>query len=116
MTDPRGGGQRKTRIDDQLVSCLQHRYRRWTLWCLAQTDASLHLADVAREIAHRESSTAKTTPTEDTARSIYIQLYHNHIPKLNETDMVSFNSDEKLVSLTVDPNVILARLDSECEL
>jgi len=39
---------------------------------------------------------------DDAAERIYIDLYHRHLPKLQEAGVVSFDAEARLASIAVD--------------
>jgi len=41
-------------------------------------------------------------------RSIYIRLYHTHLPLLDEADVVSFDAESKMVSLAENGGRLVA--------
>lgn len=83
-----GSGQRPR-------SLLDEQYRRQVLRCLGESEVALHVADLAREIAREEASTEDGTSPEEIVRSIYIQLYHINLPKLDEIGAVSFRPNRR---------------------
>ena len=80
---------------------LAHPYRRAVLRYRRWGTGPFHLADVAREVARQvaDGSGGDGPPT----RSVYIALYHNHVPKLAAAGVVSFDPGERLVSFPEAP-------------
>lgn len=67
---------------------LDHRYRRRTLRRLR--GEPVHLADLAGEIAREH-------PGDPEPERVYVELYHVHVPKLEDAGLVAFDPDEKTV-------------------
>lgn len=77
---------------------LRNRRRRYTLYCLKTSETPMAVADLADEIVRWETD-ASPPAVQDVREQVYISLYHCHLPKLAEADLVSFDSDRKLVDL-----------------
>ncbi|WP_425607567.1 DUF7344 domain-containing protein [Natrinema zhouii] len=58
------------------------------------------LADLADEIAAREKETSITDIPAEEVKRIYMPLYHTHIPKLEEADLVHYKQERDTVTLT----------------
>lgn len=83
---------------DTVYELLSNRRRRYLLDCLAEHGYSLTLADLADEVAAREhDAQVKAVPEEEVLR-IYLTLYHQHVPKLAEADVVRYDQDGDLVA------------------
>lgn len=92
-------------------SLLRHRHRRWALKCLARTDGSLHLADLAHDVARIAAARRGKSAVLDEAETLYVRLYHNHVPRLHEAGVVSFDRETRLVSTTAETDDVLASLE-----
>ena len=92
---------------DRRTQLLAAPYRRLTLQQLARAESSLHLADLARDLARLapEDGGAGGDP-----RAIRLQLYHNHLPRLAHADLVDFEIESLLASLTHDGADLAASL------
>jgi|GEM_PF-3548467 len=86
-------------------AALSHR-RLSALRCLVRADDGLHLADLARDVARREGTEREAKERgpvdDDAAERIYVDLYHRHLPKLQEAGVVSFDAEARLASMAVD--------------
>lgn len=83
---------------DELLRVLADRRRRYVLQCLKTAKTPMALADLADDLVRWELD-AEPTAVQDERERIYISLYHHHLPKLAEHDLVSFDLNQKLVSL-----------------
>lgn len=91
---------------DELFAALAHRRRRALLRVL-QEEGEMDVASLAGHVVaedRAETIHAVPDPEVDRAR---ISLYHQHLPRLDDTGLVDFDADAGLVSVT-EPG---ARLD-----
>lgn len=77
---------------------LANRRRRDVLHCLKISTTPMALADVANALVHWETDVSPSAVQEIRER-VYVSLYHTHLPKLAEVDLVAFDIDQKLVDL-----------------
>lgn len=62
------------------------------------------LADLADEVAVREADAPlPEVPAED-VRDVYMMLYHNHVPRLENHGLVRYDQDRDMVALTERAN------------
>lgn len=80
---------------------LAHPRRRYLLYSL-QVGTDWTLKDLAVKIANWENGTGDTRPTDDHIEAVYVSLYHNHIPKLVDDDILEF--DEATERIKLGPN------------
>lgn len=83
---------------DALHGLLAHHRRRHVLVCLDQHDR-LALADLADEVAAREHDEPIAEIPEEEVLCIYSSLWHAHVPKLVEANVVEYDQDRDIVSL-----------------
>lgn len=86
---------------NRVYEALADRRRRYVLHCLNTSRTPMALADLADAIVRWETDTAPTEVQTERER-IYTSLYHWHLPKLADTNLVSFNVTTKRVSLRED--------------
>ncbi len=86
-----------------LCEILSHERRRFTLYCLERYRTPMALADLADEVARLEydAATLLQIPGED-VKEIYLDLYHSHIPKLEEANLLEYSQEEDTVYLTYE--------------
>lgn len=73
---------------------LSNRRRRLLLWILHESSTPLGIVEVAERIGEREYE----NPTVSQQRFISLSLYHNHIPRLEDADVVLYNEDDGTIA------------------
>ncbi len=87
------------RTMDELFDVLSHRYRRHALVALRNRDGPTALADLAVDVAERETDEPSDDGLKELAREIEISLYHVHVPKLADAEFVEFDRDRNTVRI-----------------
>lgn len=87
---------------DQVVRALADEQRRHVLGILEAAETPLALADIAIELAQRETGEAESDSMFETARQIRLRLHHGHLPKLAEADLIDYDIEKGLVALPDD--------------
>lgn len=100
---------------DTIFELLAHHRRRTILALLQTYSYPLPLADVAEEVAVREHDTSIDGIPADEVKRIYMTLYHRHIPKLSQYEVVSYDQDRDMVALTERGGQLLAVMDVAIE-
>lgn len=87
------------RLDEtEIHDVLRNDRRRLTLRCLRETeDMALSLGELSERVAALE--TGESPPPRDKRQSVYVSLQQTHLPKLEELDVVEYDTDRKSVSL-----------------
>lgn len=85
---------------ETVFQLLSHSTRYGLLECLSDHDETLALADASEEIARAVEDEPVQAIEADTVKRIYMALYHSHIPKLVDHDIVSYDQEHDLVALT----------------
>lgn len=93
---------------DDVFGVLAHRHRRDTLVVLAEHETSLTLLDLANEIARREHGAPVDEISEETIKTVHIDLYHCHVPKLAEAGFVDYDRGTNFVELTGSTKSLLS--------
>lgn len=89
---------------DERLELLSSRYRRYTLYSLAMFTTPVSLARVADHVTELLFGvSAEEAP--DERLDVYMRLYHNHIPRLADADVVVY--DQREDTLDLGPNVVL---------
>lgn len=83
---------------DGVFQALADERRRLALQCLHEHEEPMTLDELADQIAAREYGGPVTEIPADEVKRIYLSLYHVHVPKLEETWLVRFDEDERVVS------------------
>lgn len=103
-------------VRDSSSNIPTNRRRRYVLHCLETSETPMAVADLTDELVRWETGRSPTA-VQDVREKIYTKLYHCHLPKLAGADLVSFDIDQKLVSLREDTeelplDVVRPNLDS----
>ncbi|WP_227379690.1 DUF7344 domain-containing protein [Haladaptatus halobius] len=107
-----GGEQRKRQTSkkasetaelsaDESCTVFVEPRRRYVLYCLKTSKRPIPLADLADELVRWEIDMAPTA-VQDERERIYVSLYHCHLPKLADANLISFDMNRKLVTLHKD--------------
>lgn len=97
---------------DVLFDALSNRRRRSALRCLVTYDTPMTLADLADEVTVREQEKPLTQIPADDVMQVYLSLYHAHVPKLADADLVEYSQEQDLVRLTEECDRVQQLLDS----
>ncbi|MBX0321423.1 hypothetical protein EGH21_00130 [Halomicroarcula sp. F13] len=93
MSSVSDDGPGTTLSRDEVHSLLASRWRRYLLYCLFLYTAPVSLATVADTVTEFEHGVpAPTVP--DERLSVYMRLYHTHVPKLDAADVVDYDQSE----------------------
>lgn len=104
MTDPSSDTPAAGTVDRTTVhDLLAADRRRHVLACLAD-HGTLALPDLADQVAERERDTALPQIPEDEVLTVYLSLYHTHVPKLADADVVRYSQNRDTVALAADPD------------
>lgn len=79
---------------------LSHSTRIGLLECLKDYDETLALADVSEEVACTVEDKPVQNIEAESVKQIYMALYHSHIPRLEAHDIVQYDQERDLVTLT----------------
>ncbi|MCU4742023.1 hypothetical protein OB955_24175 [Halobacteria archaeon AArc-m2/3/4] len=102
---------------DTVFSILDTCRRRTTLAVL-DDHQTVALADLADEVAVREHDTRITNLSPEAVTEIYLDLYHNHVPKLADAGLATYDQERDLIASIdrldeLEPFLSMARTD-EC--
>ncbi|WP_254862069.1 DUF7344 domain-containing protein [Halovivax gelatinilyticus] len=86
-----------TALDDALALLSNHRRRR-TLMTVLDHGEPLTLPDVADEVAIDEHDRPLTEISPETVTNVYISIYHDHLPRLVDAGLVTYDQERDLVS------------------
>lgn len=85
---------------DTIFNLLSHQLRRELLRCLQDYDEPLALADAADELAVATNDVSSLTDVDpETVKQIYMALYHSHIPKLADYNVVEYDQERDMIVL-----------------
>lgn len=83
-------------INDTLGALADPR-RRDALSCVRDADEPLTLVRLARMITAREADAPPTEVSSDAIQQVYLSLYHIHLPKLADLDLLTYDEAEGIV-------------------
>lgn len=83
----------------QLCDLLADNRRRYALQYLLENETPIAVADLADEVAARESDISVRAISAEEARRIHSSLWHSHVPKLLDAGIVDCNRDRRTVTL-----------------
>lgn len=89
---------------NQILDLLSAHRRRYTLYCLYLYANPMRLSDVADQVTEWEHGRPGDELLEERLRT-YNDLYHCHVPKLADADVIGYSQEENMVELAsnVDP-------------
>lgn len=88
---------------DAALEALASERRRHLVSLLLEHDEPMAMADLSKEIAKRECCDEGSPLLDDHAKDIYLTLYHLHVPKLVDLDVLTCNDDR--LTVTTNPAV-----------
>ncbi|XVH32116.1 DUF7344 domain-containing protein [Haloferacaceae archaeon DSL9] len=101
----------RTESYDDPLAVLSNRRRRYALRCLCRYQNPLPLADVAEEVAALEYDERVAEMSPETLKRVYMSLYHTHLPKMVEANLVEYDQERDSVALVGSPPRLERRLD-----
>ena len=75
---------------DELHGVLSHRRRRVVLGELDEVEGPLSLDELAERVVRSEAQPPFVDVPEDDVEAVRISLYHTHLPKLAESNLVEY--------------------------
>lgn len=112
--EPNGERSGETEQVSELLDVLANRRRRYAVYCLHTFATPMALADVTDEIVRFEMDTEPTT-VPDVRKQVYTDLYHRHLPKLAAVEIVKFDTEENLVDVGPDADMLKPYLEQLCD-
>lgn len=88
---------------DALFDVLSNPRRRFVLAYLDESSNPLPLRDIAYQLATWEYD--EEVPSDD-VKSIYVSLFHVHIPKMAEVGLIEYSEERDAVTLVEDCDAI----------
>ncbi|WP_331232888.1 DUF7344 domain-containing protein [Natronorarus salvus] len=82
---------------DELFQALADDRRQAVLACLAEVEGTLALADLANDVVAREGVESPASPPDAETETVYLSLYHRHVPHLADAGLVSYDPERELV-------------------
>jgi hypothetical protein len=95
---------------DPVYEALAHSRRRYLCYTLLE-DTEWSLTDLARKIAAWENDVPDHAVTEDQREAVYISLYHAHVPKLVDEDVIAFDDVTETITTAEHAEQVLTALE-----
>ncbi len=111
-TSNRGGTAAQGPSREAMFDLLGNSRRRRVLRHLLD-DRQITLTDLSARIAAWENDTPIANLTSRERKQVYSSLYQTHIPRLSEHGLVEYDAEDRLVTLTGDPDRIRRFLEVE---
>lgn len=89
--------------ESDIFALLAKRRRRLLLRILQESDSPPSVSELAERIEALEDE----SPSDEAQRTIYLSLYHNHLPRLEEADVVRYDRAEGTVAPDVNFHTIV---------
>lgn len=88
--------------EERCYEALADEDRRTVLSSLCESETAMSLSELAVELAQAASGPTEIGGDGDSVERHEIELYHRHLPKLDDIGLVDFDQDRRLVSLTAE--------------
>lgn len=85
---------------DQIFHLLQNERRRLALTYLSEREGEVEMRAIAEQVAAWEHDTTVAALDSDQRQRVYIPLYQNHLPKLDEEGVIEYNKSRGIVERT----------------
>lgn len=95
---------------DTMFEALAHERRRFLLYTLMEDDA-WSLLDLARKLAAWEEDVSEADADETVVERTYISLYHAHVPKLDDLEIIEFDRETETISKGDNAEQVLTVLE-----
>lgn len=108
-------GDESQLTDDQVFWVLSNRRRRDILQYLREHGGTASLGELAEYIAAKENEKSVQQLSSDERKRVYVGLYQNHLPMMDDMDVVNYDDDRKTVELRDTVTDLEAYLTGEIE-
>jgi hypothetical protein len=100
---------------DELFHLLQNQRRRRVLLYLQSADSEVTMREVAEQVAAWENDTTVEALSSDERQRVYIALYQSHLPKLDDSGVLSYNQQRGIIERTPIANQLDTYLNVDNE-
>jgi predicted transcriptional regulator len=97
--------------ETEFYTLLSQQRRRLALRILQDESASITAIELARYVAEYEYE----DPSDETLRDVHTSLYHSHLPKLEDADVITYDQDDGTIRRGRNFAALVERLESEAE-
>ncbi|WIV66800.1 DUF7344 domain-containing protein [Natrialbaceae archaeon AArc-T1-2] len=101
--------------DDAVTTACSHPRRSAVCAVLLERDDVVSVERLATLVAARGADESPDDVGESLRRDVHISLSHNHLPKLDDVDVVVWSREHDRVTLSLAPDRLAAELESESE-
>ena len=98
---------------DEVYDILSNARRRFVIYFLRDRREPVELSELSDRVAAWENDVPVEELTDQQVKRVYVSLYQTHIPKLEDTGIVEYDSDSGVVSLTQEVSALDAYLPNE---
>lgn len=91
---------------DQVFDILSSPRRRYVLYYLREYGGPVELTDLAEKLAAWENDTTVEELPPQARKRVYVSLYQTHVPKLEESGLISYDSDSGELALAGDDSPV----------
>ncbi|MXR40380.1 hypothetical protein GRX01_03285 [Halobaculum sp. WSA2] len=98
---------------DEVYDILSNGRRRFVIHLLRDEGEPIQLSELSDRVAAWENDLPVDELTDQQIKRVYVSLYQTHIPKLEESGIVEYDSDSGSVSLTSNVSSLDAYLPEE---
>lgn len=100
---------------DLVFEILYNRRRRDVITYLQENGGTATISDLAEYIAARENETTVDALSSSERKCVYVGLYQNHLPMMDDAGVVSYNKDRGTVELRASVAQLEPYLDDDDE-
>jgi hypothetical protein len=79
---------------------LSNARRRHVIHCLLQKEGGISLRELSRQVAAWENDLEPDEVTSKQRKRVYTALHQSHLPKMDDTGAIEYDSDRSIVSPT----------------
>lgn len=94
-----------------VFTALAHPRRRYLLYTLVNERTEEPVPELAAKIAAWEQDKRVTEVSEDEQRRVHVSLYHSHIPKLTDLDILEYREADETIVRAVNTEQVQAVLN-----
>jgi len=88
---------------DEVYDALANERRRTVLCVLMRESVPIGLETIARKVTAQELPEGARAETTELLERIRVSLYHTHLPKLADLDLLEFDTERMTVESVADP-------------
>jgi len=88
---------------DEVYDALANERRRTVLCVLMRESVPIGLETIARKVTAQELPEGARAETTELLERVRVSLYHTHLPKLADLDLLEFDTERMTVESVADP-------------